>query len=646
MLIFRPRSETNADKKVTRYLSGKDYVLTDDPNEAMQTLSWYAREVFNSVGVLCHFLTDEREEATQINARYGLIAGLAHGLDKPLLIIAESNFAVPFDYKLLLRQYRDANQAVEIVREWLKPLEKSLEVTRAKRQEGQAQAQSTNQLRGLYLGQVVAEQESEELVRDYFVETVTYREAAEGKCNIFIGRKGTGKSATLYKLEYELSEDPKCFVCLVKPEDYELSGLLRVISNLGGIDTSAYALQSLWKYLLLSEMAVQLYKQLERRPAYAWSTAEVEFMKWMAKNDRVVRGDFATRLEDAIASILEADNKNGDLLQWRDRISEHLHGGPIRGLQNCLQSVLREKSRVAILIDNLDRAWDTNTNINQLADFVVALLNISSSLPKIFERRAVGIGRINLTLTIFLRSDIFHRIRHNVMERDKVIYKKIDWNDRELLLRVIDDRYAAQREAVTIPGEFWETYFENPDASKLQILNYIYMRPRDLLFCVKSALETATNRAQPKVREVDIDTALMQYSRFALDSVVTESKVTGFDIETIANEFICSRPYLSDGEVNEKILNAGVPTESVLPIIRELCLVGFLGLRVSDSKTEFIDDIDDYNRIRKLANQYAAKRRRPVGYMIRRAFWPFLEVDLNNEPVERAIRPGTIILQD
>jgi hypothetical protein len=44
-----------------------------------------------------------------------------------------------------------------------------------------------------------------------------------------IGRKGTGKTATLYKLASDLSADPRNHFCTVRPVDYELDGILTML---------------------------------------------------------------------------------------------------------------------------------------------------------------------------------------------------------------------------------------------------------------------------------------------------------------------------------------------------------------------------------------------------------------------------------
>ena len=94
-------------------------------------------------------------------------------------------------------------------------------------------------------------------------------------------------------------------------------------------------------------------------------------------------------------------------------------------------------------------------------------------------------------------------------------FRKIDWSDNELLLRVIEQRFLASRKYKEEPEELWERYFCDSVAGvpiKTYLLEHILPRPRDLLFFVKSALSMAVNRKHTRVGENDVLDAEKEYS--------------------------------------------------------------------------------------------------------------------------------------
>src|SRR5665213_2854729 len=98
------------------------------------------------------------------------------------------------------------------------------------RQNYQKKQRARGELRDIAIGDPIAEHESESIA-DYFIPTAAYTEALQSSHSIVIGRKGTGKTATLYKLASDLSADPRNHFCTVRPVDYELDGILTMLQQ-------------------------------------------------------------------------------------------------------------------------------------------------------------------------------------------------------------------------------------------------------------------------------------------------------------------------------------------------------------------------------------------------------------------------------
>ena len=122
---------------------------------------------------------------------------------------------------------------------------------------------------------------------------------------------------------------------------------------------------------------------------------------------------------------------------------------PLHELRDALAGVVKSDQSVFILIDNLDKAWDSRADLTALSEILLGLMEAAKRLPQDFDdiiRPGSNVPvKLPVRLCVFLRSDIFHRIKQVAREPDKVDASRLQWKDPELLLRVIDERFLASR---------------------------------------------------------------------------------------------------------------------------------------------------------------------------------------------------------
>ena len=95
-------------------------LITADPNEsALNPLSWYAQKVNESAATVVHFAAERRTLAHLRNARAALISGLATGLERPALMLAEEDYSPPLDYQDRLKHYSSTEQCSQFIDTWL-----------------------------------------------------------------------------------------------------------------------------------------------------------------------------------------------------------------------------------------------------------------------------------------------------------------------------------------------------------------------------------------------------------------------------------------------------------------------------------------------------------------------------------------------
>ncbi len=286
--------------------------------------------------------------------------------------------------------------------------------------------------------------------------------------------------------------------------------------------------------------------------------------------------------------------------------------------------MLSRKKRIAILVDNLDKAWDKGADLNSLAEFFLGLLSAAGRVNSDFNREG-----LNVSIAIFLRSDIFDKVMEIAREPDKILHSRLTWQDPELLFRVIEERFLASHAGSLQPDEMWQRYF-HPFVKgvpvKKYILDHVLPRPRDLVFFIKAAVTTAINRKHTVVEETDIFAAEKQYSQYAIEAIAVENGVTVSTLENIFYEFVGSNSCLTSHEVAECLSKASVPPHHIAGIIDHLCALSFLGVEVNNDDFRFAEYPQEHRKNEALARKRAERDRRPIRYVVHPAFRAYLEV--------------------
>jgi hypothetical protein len=631
ILYLKSSVETDASINLSRAISGLNIPkILDDPKEvSIQTLSWYAQNIYSSFAVVAHFLSDEHTEALIHNAKSSLVCGLAQGFGKRILMIAHAPFKAPIDYKDMLRVHRTASECRNIISKWLVEIEDEYNERRYAQKEYSNTIKARDELKSISMGDPVAENESND-ISTYFIPTSAYNEALRAKCAIFIGRKGTGKSANLYKLAEDISSDNRNHVCIIKPIAYELEGIINMLQQSISNSEKGFLVESFWKFLIYTELAKSFYESIQNRPAY-WDNTDIEeeFISYVENNSPIINSEFSIRLE-RVVNKLQNLGANNSSEEQRLKISELLHSKIINNIRALLGNILEKKNKVAILIDNLDKAWNRETDLQTLSNLLFGLLEVSESITKDFNKADFWRKPVNLSLVIFLRNDIFNQIMEYSPEKDKVTYTRITWEDPQLLLSVLEERIKSSCSNSLKSDDIWQKYFcETVKGIKTKdyFINVVLPRPRDLILFAKEALDLANNRNHTRVEEDDIIDAEKTYSRHAIDSLIVENGNRVEKLEDIIFEFVTSNEIISTNNVLEAMKTNNISIESLDEVISILCELLFLGLEVDENKFEFIYKDTDTRKLQIMARKTAEKREDKLKrFRINKPFHAYLEI--------------------
>ncbi|HEX6488999.1 MAG TPA: hypothetical protein VF137_09060 [Candidatus Dormibacteraeota bacterium] len=490
--------ETDAERRIFRRVRdesrGRARIITADPQEAaVQTLSWYAEQINAASTVIVHITEAGREGADIHNARCAFVAGLAEGLAKPLLMLAPADYWSPIDYRDIVERYHSATDAYESVDEWLSSHSALL---RKVHDHAAAKARAlAGELRRLGLGDYVAENEADAL-SEYFIETASYRELLGSQLGVFVGRKGTGKTANMLLAANELAADRRNLIVVVKPSAYELQSVTNLVARFREIGEHGYLIESLWKFLIYTEIAQVLYRRMQRHPEWSEAKRSRGFESFVREHEEVILEDFAVRLESAVERIQHVTTTKQTVAQSRAAISQELHSQILGQLVQQLRSVISRSRRLGIFVDNLDKAWDRAADLSELGEFTLGLLSAIGRIQVELARPALGREAAEVTLAVFLRADIWEQVKAVAREPDKLPVSRLAWDDPALLGRVIEERYEAATGAKD-GTDFWRRTscatvqgIPTRDFALAQILH----RPRDLIYLCRAALATAVNR--------------------------------------------------------------------------------------------------------------------------------------------------------
>lgn len=631
LLYLKSQHETEASVQITKRLDLAPIKrIADDPREApSQTLLWYGQQVYAADAVVCHLTNPARQGARIRNARYALVAGMAYGLGKHLLMLSEADQLAPLDYRDILRSYQTATAAHRHLDSWLLPLEEAWRESAQSVLNHRAHLRLATELKGLDLGEYIAEHEEERLVDGYFVETVAYREALSGTHTIFVGRKGTGKSANFLQLHAHLASDVRNILSVIKPVAYELESVIRVLSELADRDRKVYALEGLWKFLLYSDIANALAAKFSSKPLAAQTSGELSYLDFWESHKTILVGDFSARLERCLLQLegacgLNAQDRTTET--YRQQVSQALHSSLLSEVRKKFLEAIPRGTRVAIIVDNLDKAWDRQNDLASLAEFLLGLLGAANKVRSELKNAMPG---LELSLAVFLRADIFEKVQQVAREPDKIKHTRLVWTDRELLYKLVAERFAAANSDDVPPDALWKTFF-CPVVQQVGIREFltsvIQPRPRDFLYLIKTAISTAINRGHARVEEDDVLEAYRAYSEFAAGILLIEDNSEDGVLEKVLYEFAGAPAHLSHDEVVSRIVAGGIEHASADAMVSQLCTLSFLGTEVSDNDFRFPDSASELKKVQVLARRLCETRSAKPRYLVHPAFHPFLEL--------------------
>lgn len=624
LLYLKSPHDTNYNQYISNTIAEyKLPTIIDDASEVkVQPISWYFNQVQNVSSVLVEFCSTYRSGFELHNAKCSFVAGLAIGLGLKVQMVAEKPFPTAMDYQEYLKKFTNLELCKSAIVPFLNDIRNNIAQLIVKRHTVTENNKPVTELQKIKFGEYIAEHESGNLY-EYYIEAAHEENLIRSEYNIVVGRKGCGKTATLYYLENELSRDIRNQVISIKPVNFEIDGLIEIIKKLRSDFEKGYIIQSIWKFLIYTEVAKKIFETIKDKPIYALKESDRRIIEFVNNNNSIILTDISTRLEQELTKLEVLENIE-EQTDFRNKLAEILHESIIKELKELIIGYMNTRQKLVILVDNLDKNWKKENNIEIISKFILGLLGVIGRISKELKGNAKNPSDFDLNLIVFLRSDIFKHILRYAREPDKIEYYNLKWNDPEMLMRILDRRveYLSKNK---ITENFWDTYIDKTVdgiATKDYIISCIIPRPRDLIYFINSAKDIAVRRGHNVINADDLLKAHKDYSNWIFKSILVENGVTIDQIHKFLYNVMGENSILTKKRIEELMSASDISIENnyVDKFINHLCSLSFIGRETKAFHFEFEFDFETDEKNIVLSSKFNSGR-----YKIHNAFIPYLE---------------------
>lgn len=576
--------------------------------------------VSSSSGIVIPYLAEHVAGARLHNYRAMFVAGLAHGLERPVLILKSSRVQAPIDIRDATSDYDTPEDIKRLLAKFRTEVEAGFEHLNSRTPSG------FGVLQQLSIGDSAAENEFTTL-KSYYIQTDAFGRTLQRQVDLVTGRKGSGKTALFFQVRDRLRGNRENIVVDLKPEGYQLTQLKDHVLPFLKSGSQAYLITSFWHYLILMEIVHRIIETDAKRQKFDHRLTEPyqELYAIYRKGDVEFEGDFSQRLLLLTRTMTERFEglKNEEGILSSPEVTQVVYLHDIRALELALAKYLRFKDEVWILFDNLDKGWAAG---GVSTEDIVILRCLIDAAKKI--RNDLVQKKVNFHAVVFIRNDVYELLMEGTADYGKDRRANLDWTDRrqlvELLIRRLEYAHNAFHAMPT--KEIWRTIFADgrePNSGINLFLDHSLLRPRNLIKLFQHCKGFAVNVSHEQIGADDVKSALEAYSR----DLVTEINREIGDVFPQAPRVLYDLAHEKADITHDDLLVFGelkqldrVNSERLIDL---LFYYAVIGLPEDDGRCTFIYDTQyDMDLLRALAR----KRGGVPTYRIHQAYWPALRI--------------------
>lgn len=549
-------------------------------------------DVSQSTGVLVTLLSDKKDDYLFHNLRASFLAGLAVGMGRECLVLADHVAEPPLDFRDQCKVVKHPDDIAHHVNEF------GVRALRALQETGPSTVRRAQQvISRVSVGSAAAENEFRDLA-DYYVDTGEYRAALEGRGRLVIGRKGSGKTAIFWRVRDTIrTKDRRNLVVDLKPDGYQLRKFKEQLVKLLSAGTKEHTLTAFWEYLIYGELICKIFEDDYQR-FYGRDGEVTERLDKLNTHYSAIiegrEGDFSERMMGLLNQVSSRfkekyGNSENDRYLSSDEVTDLIYKTDVRGLQNETLDYLSHKDRTVILVDNIDKGWGAH---GVDSDDVIIIRTLMEALRKI-ERQASR-REIWFNWLLLLRNDVFELLVDEQSDRGKEDKIVVDWDSKEALREVIARRIeASTQDGGKAKGATWHDIAE-PIIDGMDSLDWLIarslMRPRYLIEAVHQCLGHASTSRHGRIEEADFREGYRMYSLDIIGNTNFEMR----DVFPAAYDSIYSlidiHRLTKISDIKEALRKNKYPEEHIDKIIDTLFWFGILGAKSTQGEEKYIYD--------------------------------------------------------
>ena len=447
-------------------------------------------------------------------------------------------------------------------------------------------------LKKLMFGSDDAERDAKQgFLSKVFLKTALYDRIKAGQCELVIGRKGAGKSATCLILKNAF-ESEGMNVALLTPESLSQQKIQALQVN--AINKEELYLQT-WKYVLLVKISFEFIDLFNKSkiPNLHKLNDDFKAVRDFLKKQGEIENDFGSNLSGLFKIFSKISVSFGGF----EGSLESNHTKPEYDLMDALsrfETRLKKllgylnNAEIVILIDKVDEIWDdTEESKFTISGLLRSVLILNESLPM-------------TKVMVFLRSDIFDTLKFHDIDKLNNRDERLTWSETDLK-QLIENRVriSANLNSRQVTEDIWEQVFEkfvNDQHSFQYVVRRTLRRPRETIqFCTR-ALRIAQDSQHEKISADDILSAEIQYSTEKLRDLASEFLVQYAYLDGLLGLFQGFKPSFTKSEFNFRYQESKDRLEriyldlqalSIEGIVQILYNIGFLGAEIDSAYVFF-----------------------------------------------------------
>lgn len=420
--------------------------------------------------------------------------------------------------------------------------------------------------------------EKDAYLLDYFVSSNSFKRLAERQKNIVVGRKGSGKSALLKKLEQVFRSEEDTYVIKVSPN----YNSIRMVLNDEDLAKNGFGKEIFFQHTWLRKIYLDALCCIGHEGRGRLSVGSLEFARQIATQQNRTSKDIVENIADILGKV---KIKAGELGEFGLHLEKELRNvSEVDSLEHHTLVLCEDGARFVILIDDLDLGWDNSETANNM---LLGLLSATSYLS--------GQSK-NIHPIIFLREDVYSLLMGQTQHSDK--YRNIErlrWS-KEDLVEILEARINFNRAQDGLDPEqdaFYSVFPQTIGAANTDnwMIDRTLSRPRELIQLARFYTESvngeepsdqALKESEPDYSNWKLDDLCAEYSNQypGLVAVFSYWKTKFFRQKyhlkrTEVEEFLLS--ILAEVNINEKWFNNLVSDVDVEGLLKILYEIGFLG---------------------------------------------------------------------